>query len=109
MTRPVRIALLGAAGAAMLAGLWGGLARIGVPLPGAGPASPADHGVMMVVGFFGALISLERAVALDRSWAYLTPALAVLGAGSALPIASLGTTAVRGRGAPYLVPAAGER
>jgi hypothetical protein len=94
MTRPVRIALLGAAAAAMLAGLWGGLARIGVPLPSAGPASPADHGVMMVVGFFGALISLERAVALDRHWAYLGPPLAVLGAAAPLPAASLAAAAI---------------
>jgi hypothetical protein len=89
MTRPVRIALLGAAAAAMLAGLWGGLVRIGFPLPAAGPASPADHGVVMVIGFFGALISLERAVALDRPWAYLAPPLAVLGAAAPLPAASL--------------------
>jgi hypothetical protein len=94
MTRPVRIALLGAAAAAMIAGLWGGLTRIGVPLPSAGPASPADHGVMMVVGFFGALISLERAVALDRSWAYLAPPLAVLGAAAQLPVASLAAAVI---------------
>lgn len=94
MTRPVRIALLGAAAAAMIAGLWGGLVRIGVPLPSRGPASPAEHGVMMVVGFFGALISLERAVALDRRWAFLAPPLAVLGAAAPLPAASLAGAAI---------------
>jgi hypothetical protein len=80
MTRTVRAAMLGAAGAAMVAGVWGGLVRAGAMLPSAGPAGPGAHGLMLVVGFFGTLISLERAVALDRWWAYLAPPLAVFGA-----------------------------
>jgi 4-hydroxybenzoate polyprenyltransferase len=37
------------------------------------------HGQIMVMGFLGTLIALERAQALRRTWAYLAPAL--LGAG----------------------------
>jgi hypothetical protein len=39
----------------------------------------ADHGPLMVCGFFGVVIALERAVALGRGWAYLGPLLAALG------------------------------
>ena len=38
----------------------------------------------MVSGFFGTVISLERAVALSRRWAYLGPLLAGLGGGVAI-------------------------
>jgi len=37
------------------------------------------HGILMVLGFLGTLISLERSVALRAAWAYAAPAL--LGAG----------------------------
>jgi len=51
----------------------GGLVRIGV-LEGLAPASAiAWHGALMVSGFFGTLISLERAVAIGRPWAYAAP------------------------------------
>lgn len=64
---------------ALLAGLCGGLLRIGW---GGGhvPASLAlAHGPLMVCGFLGTLISLERAVALRRGWAYAVPLIAGLG------------------------------
>jgi hypothetical protein len=80
MTGTVRGVMLAAAAAAMAAGVWGGLVRAGATLPSAGPADPGAHGPMLVVGFFGALIALERAVALGRWWAYLAPPLAVIGA-----------------------------
>ncbi|HRN65649.1 MAG TPA: hypothetical protein PLA98_12495, partial [Alicycliphilus sp.] len=40
-------------------------------------------GQIMVLGFLGTLISLERAQAIGRPWAYLAPAL--LAAGRAVP------------------------
>jgi len=49
----------------------------------AASASPL-HGPLMVCGFFGVVISLERAVAIGRSWAYLGPLLAGLGTVAAL-------------------------
>src|SRR5690606_20222815 len=38
------------------------------------------HGPLMVCGFLGTLISLERAVALGKTWAYLGPFCTGLGA-----------------------------
>ncbi|MBB4844228.1 hypothetical protein HNP55_002764 [Paucibacter oligotrophus] len=49
----------------LLAGLSGGLQRLGLPLA-AGSQTLAGHGVFMMAGFFATLISLERAVALRR-------------------------------------------
>ncbi len=62
----------------LLAGLWGGLARLGFQLPISG-TSAAEHGVLMSLGFLGTLISTERAVALGRAWAWAVPAASVLG------------------------------
>lgn len=76
--RKLRAALLMGGALALLGGLCGGLWRLGWVLPhGAGLA--ALHGPLMISGLFGALISLERAVALGGGWPYLAPALSVLG------------------------------
>ena len=64
---------------ALLGGLWAGLIRIGWPLPVLQPALPLAHGPLMVSGFLGTLISLERAVALGRPAAYAVPLAAGLG------------------------------
>lgn len=65
---------------AMAFGLWTGLVRIGLPLPsGTFPASEL-HGALMIAGFLGTVISLERAVALGRWWGYTAPALSAAGA-----------------------------
>jgi hypothetical protein len=81
--RRLRYVPLAFAAAALLTGLWTGLARIGLAVV---PASPLDgaHGVLMVCGFFGTLISLERAVAIGRPWAYAAPALGAAGAAALL-------------------------
>lgn len=60
---------------ALLPGLGGGLARLGWTLPDAVAAAAAWHGPLMVCGFFGLLISLERAVALGAGWPYAGPVL----------------------------------
>jgi hypothetical protein len=70
---------------ALLAGLWAGLVRLGWQLPPILPRLPAQHGPLMISGFLGTLISLERAVALSqyrdgRRIYYLAPLLAGLGA-----------------------------
>lgn len=52
----------------MLAGMWAGLVRLGWALPTVHLALPLAHGPLMVSGFLGTLISLERAMALG-SWA----------------------------------------
>lgn len=69
---------------ALLAGLWAGLIRLPWPLPPLRPTLPMAHGPLMVSGFLGTLVSLERAVGLSalgpgRRWTYLAPALAGLG------------------------------
>ena len=47
--------------------LWGGLARIGWELP-VTSTLPLQHGPLMISGFLGILISLERAIALGWGW-----------------------------------------
>nr|WP_154676161.1 hypothetical protein [Amycolatopsis benzoatilytica] len=65
---------------ALLAGLWAGLLRLGLPIP-AGHTDLAElHGVLMPLGFLGTLIAAERAVALDQAWAWLVPAAGGIGA-----------------------------
>lgn len=64
---------------ALLVGVGAGLARLGWSMPEVAASSAALHGALMVCGFFGVVISLERAVAITRLWAYLGPLLAGLG------------------------------
>jgi hypothetical protein len=65
---------------ALVIGLWAALLRLGWNLPWLQPNLALAHGPLMVGGFLGTLIGLERAVALGRRWAYLAPALTALGA-----------------------------
>jgi len=74
-------AVAGLAALNLLGALGGGLARLGtVPATGVGPsgaAAMAGHGAVMMAGFFGTLIALERVVALRRGlW---VPVLSGLG------------------------------
>jgi hypothetical protein len=67
----------------LLLATWAGLQRIGWVLPPASGSLAALHGPLMVSGFLGTLISLERAVALaalGERWAYVAPALTASGA-----------------------------
>ncbi len=64
---------------ALLTGLAAGLERLGWRF-GVDVTWALLHGPLMVAGFFGTLISLERAVALDRRWSYAVPLLCGLGA-----------------------------
>ncbi|MCC6626207.1 MAG: hypothetical protein IT340_02275 [Chloroflexi bacterium] len=63
----------------LLLGVLGGLLRLGWALPAA-PAASAWHGALVVGGFLGTLISLERALALGRWWPFAAPVTAGLGA-----------------------------
>ena len=63
----------------LLLALWAGLMRLGWTLAWLQPRLALNHGPLMVCGFLGTLISLERAVALGRWWGYIAPILAGLG------------------------------
>lgn len=63
----------------LLAALWAGLMRLGWQLPALTPPLAMLHGPLMISGFLGTLIMLERAVAIDRKWMYIPPALSGLG------------------------------
>ena len=74
MTPPTRFPLLALGIASLFFGVWAGLLRFGWSLP-QGRANLIElHGPLMVFGFLGTVISLERCVALRRSWGYLAPA-----------------------------------
>jgi len=72
--------LIAPAGILLLLGLYAGLLLIGVPLPALTERLAELHAPMLVFGFVGTLISLERAVALRRVWAYAAPLLLASGA-----------------------------
>jgi hypothetical protein len=65
---------------ALIAALWAALGRIGWRMPQLPIPILGQHGALMISGFLGTLVSLERAVALQRRWAYLVPFLSALGA-----------------------------
>jgi len=63
----------------LLAALWAGLMRLGWQLPALTPSLAMLHGPLMISGFLGTLITLERAVAIRQKWMYLPPLLSGLG------------------------------
>lgn len=110
-----RRALLLVAAATALTAALGGLARLGLSVAW-GPRHAMDHGPLFVLGVFGTVISLERAVALGARWSLVAPgaaasaAIAMLGASpwapeasvlSALALASVNVAIVRRQPAPF--------
>ena len=75
-----RLPFLALGGVSLLSALWGGLIRLGWALPVPAASVPVFHGPLMVTGFLGTLIGLERAVAIKRPWAYGAPLFAGAGA-----------------------------
>ena len=74
-----RFPLLALGFVSLILGVGAGLARLGWTLPRLAGDLAAFHGPLMVCGFFGTVISLERAVALARRSAYLGPLAAGAG------------------------------
>lgn len=75
-----RLPFLLPAGLAVLAGTDAALMLLGLPAPVSAERLPDVHGMLLVLGFVGTLIALERAVALGHRAGYLAPGL--LGAGA---------------------------
>jgi len=76
---PLRLPLLALGFVALFAGIIAGLARL-VPLQiDHASELAAVHGPLMVCGFLGTVIGLERAVALSRVWAFAGPLATALG------------------------------
>jgi hypothetical protein len=92
-----RAPLLAVAMFSMVWGIWMGLLRIGWVLPLPRPDQLILHGPLMIGGFIGTLIGLERAVGIATPWAYAAPLLTASGAvllifGRAPSVAALLTT-----------------
>jgi hypothetical protein len=68
----------------LVLGLYGGLIRLGVQLPGDAWSIADFHGAFMISGFLGTVICLKRAVALGRPRPYAAPLLSSLGAAALL-------------------------
>jgi hypothetical protein len=68
--RTLKFVLILLAGGSLFAGLWAGAARLGLDLPVFNQELEPNHGPVMVIGFLGTLIALERAVALVGLWPY---------------------------------------
>lgn len=96
-----RLALMVGAGIALMAGLDAALLQLGVAAPVTSERVSAVHGMLMVLGFIGTVIALERAVALGRKWGFAAPALMGLGGValiSPLPLAAAGALLMAGTG-----------
>lgn len=76
----VRAVLVVPAALALLAGLDGALLLLGLPALVSTDRLPQIHGPLLVLGFVGTVIALERAVALRQPWGYSAPGLLGLGA-----------------------------
>lgn len=103
----ILVGLLVLAAAGLLSGLYAGLARLGLWAGSGHAISPTAHGPLMINGFLGTLIGLERAAALEKKWAFAAPVfmaastlLMLAGlhvpAGWALILGSVGLTLVMG-------------
>ena len=85
---------------AFLCALYGGLWRLGIDLPH-GASIAGLHGPLMIGGFFGTLIGLERSVALGNPLVFSSPALSACA--TLLALAGAPENIVAGA---YLAPAA---
>ena len=85
-----RLVLLALGGVSLLAGLDAALLLAGLPAPVNLQRLEEAHGPLMMLGFLGTLIALERAISLRTRWAWVAPAL--LGGGGLALITALPVT-----------------
>ena len=90
----------------LVGGVLAGLARLDWNLPAVAANAAGWHGALMISAFLGTVISLERAVALGRGWAYLAPAAAGIGGVALLAGAPLLLTQVLAVAAAAILVAA---
>jgi hypothetical protein len=76
---PVRLAFLLLGGVGLLAGLDAALLLLGLGAPVTAVRLAEVHGPLMVFGFVGTVVVLERAVAARRWWGFFSPGLLGLG------------------------------
>jgi len=76
-----RLPLLAIGMVSLVVGMWTGVIRLGWDWPLLEWNWIPLHGPLMVCGFLGTVIGMERAVGLGKKWAYIAPGAAVLGAG----------------------------
>ena len=74
-----RLPLVLAVVLALLGALWAALMRVGWRMPPLPVPLAGYHGALMISAFLGTLVSLERAAALQKRWAYFAPACSALG------------------------------
>src|SRR5690606_24766914 len=74
-----RLVFLIPGGIALLGGLDAALLLLGLPAPFTTERLPLIHAPLMVFGFIGTLVVLERAVAARRWWGFASPAALGLG------------------------------
>lgn len=86
----LRSVLIVPAAVALLIGLDAALTLLGVWSPVRSSRWADAHGILMVLGFVGALIALERAVALARPWGFVAPVALSIGSLLHLTGATLG-------------------
>lgn len=75
---PYRIFIIFLAISGLVIGITGGLQRLGWVLPFPTSHAVFFHGPLMICVFLGTVISLERAVAIGKTWPYLAPLTAGL-------------------------------
>jgi len=80
----LRALFIAAVAASLLSGIAGGLLRVGVVLPSTDDApwlaqAGMQHAALMICGFLGTVIGIERAVAVKRRLAFAAPLASALG------------------------------
>ena len=88
VSTPLRYPIMVMALLTLLAAMWAGIVRLGWGWPSLLRTLPMSHGPLMVCGFLGTLIGVERAVALSAlpqvrinyRWFYVGPFMTALGA-----------------------------
>ena len=74
VSNKVLVSLLFFAAVGLITGLFSGLVRLGFLIDSpTQPVTPMAHGPLMINGFLGTLIGLERAAALEKKWSYSGP------------------------------------